>query len=239
MAVSDLVILVALVVAAALAWAMYFCFKDRCEPDSRRLFLVVFLAGAVSTGLAWLLYVLVEMLGFASEFALEPRASTLARLLYFVLVVGTIEETCKFLSVRWFIGRHSLAGEPLQALLLAATAGLGFASVENLVLGRFLEGPELWGRIVASPLTHALFAAVWGHALALELSVQRSRAFRVAAGLAAASVLHGIYDLFVLSPGFGRLVAAGVILMLWLAFFVVVAGMLRRSPRKVGAGSQA
>lgn len=138
-------ILAALVVAAALAWAMYFCFKDRCEPDSRRLFLVVFLAGAGSTGLAWLLYVLVETLGFASELGLDPRASTLTRLLYLVVVVGAIEETCKFLPVRWSIGRLSVVGKPLQTLLLAATGGARFRFRGEPGPGSLLRGPGALG----------------------------------------------------------------------------------------------
>jgi RsiW-degrading membrane proteinase PrsW (M82 family) len=71
-----------------------------------------------------------------------------------------IEKACKFLPVFLLIGRHPVFDEPMDGLLYASMGALGFASAENLVLGPFLPGPPLWGRILASPLTHALFAAV-------------------------------------------------------------------------------
>ena len=113
--------------------------------------------------------------------------------------------------------------------MYAIMGGLGFASVENVVLGRFLEGPELWGRIVASPLTHALFASIWGYALAVDCLTKR-RSWRQLTGLAAAAFLHGVYDFGVLSPGTSRFVVAGLILTLWILFFVMLAKLLKRSP---------
>ena len=232
-------ILVASVLAAGLAWATYFCFKDRCEPEFRRPLAVVFAVGALSTGPAWMLYRLVEWLGLGYGIADDPNASAAVRLLYFVLVVGAIEEGCKFLSVRWFLSWLPENREPLQILIFATVGGLGFASVENVVLGGFLQGPELWGRIVASPLTHALFAAVWGYPLALDLSTPSRHSYRLAIGLAGAFFLHGLYDFFVLSPGLGGPAAAGLVLGLWVAFFVGVARMLRRRRHSSGAHERA
>ena len=100
---------------------------------------------------------------------------------------------------------------------------------KTVVLGRFLEGPELWGRIVASPVTHALLATAWGFSLARDIYWRPRHAWGLTVGLLAAMLAHGLYDLFVLSPGAGRLLAAGVILFLWSAFLLAVVRMPRCS----------
>jgi RsiW-degrading membrane proteinase PrsW (M82 family) len=59
-----------------------------------------------------------------------------------MLVVGGIEEGVKLAAVMGLVVRR---GPRPAGVLLAAMAGLGFASVENLLLGRMLYGSELWG----------------------------------------------------------------------------------------------
>lgn len=222
------------VVAAGLAWLAYFCVKDRYDPEPLHLLGLVFLGGAASTVPAFLLYRLVERAGVSPELALAPDAGRLPSLLYCVLVVGAVEEGCKFLSVQILIGRHHAFDEHVDGVIYAAVGALGFASVESMVLGRYLDGPELWGRVVAAPLTHALFASIWGFTLSLDRFARPRRPFRVMGGLAVAAVMHGLYDHLVLSPGSGRYWAAGLVLILWIAFFFVVSRLLLLSPYRSG-----
>ena len=226
-------LLVASILAIALAWAAYFYLKDLYDKEPRHLLLIVFLAGAAATGPAMLLYRGLERLGFGEEMAFGTDDSLLARALYCVFGVGLIEELCKLLSVQVLIGRHRDFDEHLDGIVYAAFGGLGFASMENLVLAPYLEGPQLWGRLLAAPLVHALFASIWGWSLSLDKFARPRRPGRVVAGLAVAVLVHGLYDLLVLSPDpTGRLLAAGLILMLWIAFFAVVSYELKRSPHR-------
>ena len=135
------------------------------------------------------------------------------------------------------IGRHRAFDEHLDGVVYAAFGGLGFASMENIVLGPWLDGPELWGRLIASPLVHALFAAIWGWSLSLDKFARPRRPGRVVTGLLLAVSAHGLYDFLVLSPGrLGRILAAALILVLWIAFFAVVSYELRRSPHRPWTG---
>ena len=224
------VLLAASILAVAVAWSAYFYLKDIYEPESRRLLLTVFLAGMASAGPALLLYRAAERLGFGVELALDPDAGV--RLGLCLLVVGPIEELCKFLPVLVLIGRHSEFDEPLDGIIYAAFGALGFASMESFVVGRWLDGPPLWGRLLAAPLTHALFAAVWGWSLSLDRFAYPRRPERVALGLLLAMFVHGLYDFLVLSPLPGRFFGAGLVLVLWIVFFRVVAYALRTSPHR-------
>lgn len=230
---AAVILLVTTILAVALAWAAYFYLKDLYDKEPRHLLFVVFLAGAATTLPAWVAYQVLERFGVGAEWALLPGSGAWPRLAYCVLVVGAIEELCKFLSVQVLIGRHRAFDEHLDGIVYAAFGGLGFASMENLVLGPWLEGPELWGRLIASPLVHALFAAIWGWALSLDKFAKPERLGRVAVGLLLAMLAHGLYDFLVLTPGtWPRLLGAGLILALWIAFFVVVAYELKRSPHR-------
>jgi RsiW-degrading membrane proteinase PrsW (M82 family) len=228
--VPNLLSLATSILAAGFAWATYFYFKDVYEPEPRRLLLTVFGAGMAAVGPAYLLYRLAERFGLGVELALDDDAAV--RLAFCVLVVGTIEELCKFLPVLVLIGHHSDFDEPLDGIVYAAFGALGFASMENFVIGRWLEGPELWGRLLASPLTHALFAAVWGWSLSLDRFARPRRPGRVALGLLLAILVHGLYDFLVLSPWPGRLFGAGLVLLLWIVFFRVVSHALKTSPHR-------
>lgn len=218
------------ILAAGFAWAAYFYLKDIYEPEPLHLLLGVFVAGMVSTGPAYLLYRGAERLGLGVDLAFDPDAGI--RLSYCLLVVGAIEELCKFMSVQVLIGRHPDFDEPLDGIIYAAFGALGFASVENFVLGRYLEGPELWGRLLASPLTHALFAAVWGWSLSMDRFALPRRTGRVVVGLLLAMFVHGLYDFLVLSPFPGRIYGAGLVLALWIVFFRVVSHALKTSPHR-------
>ena len=77
-------------------------------------------------------------------------------------VVGPVEELCKFAAVRLGPYRSLYFDEPVDGLVYASAASLGFASLENLFY--VLEyGPEV---MIAPPLStvgHLVF--VWGFAL--------------------------------------------------------------------------
>ena len=49
------------------------------------------------------------------------------------LVIGPCEEIAKFLAVRLFVYRNHEFDEPLDGIIYAAAAALGFASLENVL----------------------------------------------------------------------------------------------------------
>ena len=113
-------------------------------------------------------------------------------------VVGPVEETCKFLAVRLRAYRSPYFEEPMDGLVHAAAASLGFASLENLFY--ILDyGPEVM--IIRAPLStlgHLIFGSLWGYALGLRHEGGDARL--VWRGLGLAALLHGLFNVAVSLP---------------------------------------
>ena len=114
-----------------------------------------------------------------------------------LLVVGPVEELCKFAAVRFYAFRSLYFDEPLDGLVYGAAASLGFATLENL--GYVLAfGPEVM--IVRAPLStlaHVIFGGLWGYSLGLHHRSGNKRRRLVVVGLVLAAAAHGAFNLTV------------------------------------------
>ncbi len=140
----------------------------------------------------------------------SPGATLTLSALVMVGIVGPIEEVCKFLAVRLFAYRSRWFDEPMDGLVFAAAASLGFASLENLSYV-LMYGP--WVMILRAPLStvgHLIFGSLWGHALGLRH--EGASSFHVWRGLGLAALLHGLYNVSADFP-FGLLWATLIILI--------------------------
>jgi RsiW-degrading membrane proteinase PrsW (M82 family) len=202
------------VVGGAIFWILYFDLKDHLNPEPRRLLLYAFLLGCAAAVAGYWAYGLAGWLGLP----VVPGTTAMAILVFCVGVVGPIEEGMKFLAARGFVFRWEHFDEPIDGLVYAGAVAIGFASVENVLYMNHLTWWEQLARSAASPLTHSLFAALWGFAVSRAFFFARSRRARIlwqAGGLAAAMVLHGLYDFFLFAYNAGYL-ASLLALILWL-----------------------
>ena len=117
-----------------------------------------------------------------------------------LFVVGPVEELCKFAAVRFKAYRSPYFDEPMDGLVYAAAASLGFASMENLFY--VVEfGPEVMlGRAPLSTVAHLVFGGVWGYALGLHHASGHRRPLLVAGGLALGACTHAAFNIFVSFP---------------------------------------
>ncbi len=125
----------------------------------------------------------------------EAGGPPLESLLYFVVWVGLCEESWKLLAVHLAIRRRF--EEPLDGLVYAGVAALGFATAENAVYVLRLDDPAvLLQRWILSTFGHVLMAQFWGYALGLTRSGPPSGKglARVLQGLVLSAVVHGLYD---------------------------------------------
>ena len=121
------------------------------------------------------------------------------------LFVGIIEEGFKYVCIR--LGtRKALDGyDPMSMIVYSVTAGLAFATVENVV---FLDGNSIIYAIARAVFTvpnHAAFGVTMGYFLGLARSAElmenkaSTRSYRVKA-LLVPLLIHGCFD-FLLSFG--------------------------------------
>ena len=149
------------------------------------------LLGAAASILAVALELPIEFLVSQIE---QPVAQGLSR-----AVLGTAlpEELCKFLVIVWIALRHEDYERPVDALILAVAAALGFASFENLL---YLIQSDDWSRTAAARAmtavpSHVINAMLMGYFLGrAHLAPRRAPLYRLLA-LAAATANHGAYDL--------------------------------------------
>jgi RsiW-degrading membrane proteinase PrsW (M82 family) len=215
-------------VALSLAWLAFVRRFDRAHPEPLWLVATTFVLGAVSTAPAALSeYVLSR----ASPW-LDPNLATLGGQLFafplalvvFIVVVGLSEEGSKRLAVELALRRPEF-DEPVDGIVYAIVASLGFAAAENVryfAIGR-LNAPLVIARCFMSVPAHMFFGAIWGYGLGARLVDPKKRAW-VWLGLAAAC--HGLFDALLSTEG-GAVPA--IILNLGLAsvFVVLVRDALR------------
>ncbi len=173
----------------------------------------------------------------ATDWGLIPR------LFGFILGVGVLEETCKALSLYFFLLRPRHLDNPLTAAFYGTMSGLGFAVAEGatysmgyavtLVRGQIpLESFVLVNtiRFISLPLFHAVLAGIVGYFMGLA-AINPSRQMPIIfIGIAIAAVLHGLYDTF----------AGGTLGFAILAFTILLFVVyLRRSQHMIADMQQA
>jgi RsiW-degrading membrane proteinase PrsW (M82 family) len=211
----SLWILFAAIVAPAVFWIGYYYYKDcfRREPVANLVeaFALGFLAGF----LCWAFYSLLSRLGFQVDFQAAYLArSRLDFLLYCVGTIGILEEAFKFLPFLMILRRIKAFDEKIDGIIYASALAVGFASFENLGYLTDMKGWALVGRAFASPLTHAVFASIWGYAVGRATILGRSVARASLYGLLLGGLVHGLFDFLTVSP-VRRLLSAVLILLVW------------------------
>jgi len=188
----DILIVLAVSVPPGLAWLWFFRRYDTYRPTLLKFVALTFVAGGISTIPAGLIeWFLIDDSFFDEGLDLSSVAVTM------LLIVGPVEEFSKFaaVGVLTFMFSRRYINEPAQGMVLSAAASLGFATVENAV---YVVGYGPWvmiGRAPLSTLGHAIFGAFWGYALALHLMSGGKRAWLVVGGLAAAAVVHALFNI--------------------------------------------
>jgi len=127
-----------------------------------------------------------------------------------LLVVGPVEEFCKFAAVRWLAYKSRYFDEPIDGLVYAGAASLGFASLENVIY--VLEfGPDVMLlRAPISTLGHLVFGSIWGYGLGLHVQSGYNRTFLVAGSILAASVVHAAFNIALFSVPMISLLIVGI-----------------------------
>ena len=205
--------LLGVTLASALFWMLYVDLKDRRQPEPRRLLLIAFLLGIVAWGLTVLGFMALDALNVPSVTMGERRWNAV----YCFLIVGPLEEGTKALMAYLIVFRWRAFDEPIDGFVYAAAISLGFASMEN-----FYNLPDLdWlgqlARTLALPITHTLFAAIWGFGAAharLAVPPGRRRLTWQVGTLALGMAAHGLYD-YVIFAFQATLITSGLALVIW------------------------
>lgn len=145
---------------------------------------------------------------------LTGRGSALESMLAAFLLIGPVEEVCKYLAVRSiYEGPHF--NTPLDGVVYAVAAAMGFASLENALYVAEFGWEVLWLRALLAIPGHLVFSAVWGYQLGRR---KFGLGGRLLQGVALAAFLHGLYDALLMAgpPWVAGLVVPLLAGMLWI-----------------------
>ena len=144
-------------------------------------------------------------------------------LLFLFAFAAPLREAFK-VAATWPAFRSKHFDEPIDGLVYAASAALGFATIENALTLREHTLGWVWilRTLVALP-AHVFFACAWGYALGRAKRIKRPGAIFPAAWLVATAA-HGLYAHLVYGRGPGALVGT---IPLLLAMAVATAFAIR------------
>lgn len=208
---------------------LYVYFRDRYERENPFTVLRIFMLGTVAV----LPAIQLEQL-FAPVARNFHGASTASLAVSVFLVIGPVEEACKF-AVVWFgIYPSREFKEPMDGLVYSTAAAMGFASVENFLYLHYHGTEAAPVRALLAVPGHLFFSGIWGYHLGLA-KFKHQQTGSIAGALVAAAFLHGVYDFLVASQT--GLAALSVPLMAALAygFLKEIDAALEVSPMKLGA----
>jgi RsiW-degrading membrane proteinase PrsW (M82 family) len=207
----------AVIIAPALLWLVYHFWKDRFRPEPVLFLLLSYVLGIGSGWFGLRAYAWATRLGATADPHGLADTDPFGFLAYALLVIGPLEEIAKFVPFALVCIRLRAFDETMDGIVYASAVALGFASFENYAYMRFLEGAELFARAVASPLTHAMFASIWGYACARARLRGGSFALAAVGGLSVAALAHGLYDFLLLAaPPWVRPIPALIVLAIWI-----------------------
>jgi RsiW-degrading membrane proteinase PrsW (M82 family) len=181
-------------------WLWIFYRTDWYEPEPKRLVLATFGLGVLAIlpafGAERLIGLAYPFLEHIEQAAQSGGGRAWPMLIACFVVIGPCEEIAKFLSVRLFVFKHREFDEPLDGIIYAAAAALGFASLENvLYVIDWHTGHVHWGTLGVRSLLalpgHVIFSTTWGYALGRQ---KFDPSYRVWPMVLVSAMLHGLYD---------------------------------------------
>jgi len=120
------------------------------------------------------------------------------QLLASAIMVGLIEESCKFLPLALVIYPKRYFNEHTDGVIYFALAGLGFGLPENMLYTIQFGSKVGLARLLLTPLFHAATTGMVGYFLVKRKLAGKSP-LGIATPLMVAVILHGIYDFGLLS----------------------------------------
>lgn len=179
-------------------WLAFFYLMDRHEPEPKQLIVGVCVLGAL---------VAAPLADFLQYQAVPPVSLevhglsgwSLDRLIYAVLVQGLMQETCKYIAVRYTVYLSREFDEPMDGIVYMMACGTGFAIWVNYhALSK--QGSVILSIATAqaaiTTLAHASFSGALGYFMGRAKFRRRGALVRsgfLLTGLLAAAFLNGQY----------------------------------------------
>jgi len=230
--VPALVYLASLVPGILYLWLIYRL--DRYEPEPKSWVALIFFLGmaaaVVSAAAHEGMSHFIPVLRPASEYTWDGELDAGVLAIRYLCVVAPTEELLKLLAFLPALLTRRLINEPVDGLVYAGAAALGFASLENAVYALERGADLIVMRAILAVPMHLLVSACWGLGLSFSRLVRGGWTGRIVVTftIVIAVLGHGLYDVLVHVEGKW---AAAVVLLVLVALVGIPVFILReRTP---------
>ena len=208
----------------ALVWLVFYLQED-IHPEPKRLLIKTFIFGGLFAFIALAAQLFLDcslVRNFSGCFAGDREFILIPSM---IVIFALVEELFKFLAAYFAIHKSSAFNEPVDAMIYAVVASLGFATVENLgAIGEpgysgFITDPlEIISlRFIGATLLHTLASALVGYYWAVGIRNLQPWKY-ITAGLILATALHTAFNYLILE--YGRMMLPVLLLMI-AGFFIL------------------
>jgi RsiW-degrading membrane proteinase PrsW (M82 family) len=207
--------LLGLTIGPSLAIMIFIYWKDRLDPEPRKLLIRAFLLGCVSVIPAIIINQILKAI-----LKVEISDSILETFMFAFGVVGVAEEFSKFMFLRWNLFGRQEFDEPYDGITYSVMIGMGFATLENILY--VYQSPNAYGvawmRAFTAVPAHATFAIAMGYFTGLAKFNHEKRFVYLAQGLILAIIMHGFYDFLLMQRNFPQ-IAIGAFISLAISVY--------------------
>lgn len=202
-------------------WVWYFYRKDKYNPEPKKLIIRDFI---------WGILIVFPISIIESPFGsyLTPQAPLIYLFFGTIFIIGLAEEGGKAYVAYKLHYDHPEFDEHVDGIIYGITIGLGFAAFENLFYTILFGYRVGLVRAVLTSLAHASFTGIFGYYLSLAKHHQEKRL--ILKGLIIVTLLHGLYDFFVISGMMGLSYTIVVIAALQVYLASLIKGSVEKSP---------
>lgn len=208
--------LLGLTLGPGLAIAIFIYWRDKLDPEPRKLLIRAFLFGCLSVVPAIVLHKFLKLI-----LQVDISDSIAETFIFAFMVVGLAEEASKFIFLRWNLFLRPEFDEPYDGITYAVMIGMGFATLENVLY--VYQSPHAYGlawlRAFTAVPAHATFAIAMGYYAGLAKFNKAKKFSYLAKGLVLAIILHGFYDFLLMQRSYPELAIGAFVSLLISVYF--------------------
>ena len=188
-------------IAPSFIWLLFYLRKDH-QPEPNKMVLKIFFYGMLAT--IPVLFLEIAVAGALENLTLSPLIKTI---IYWFFGIAFIEETFKYLVIRYKVLNHPDFDEPVDVMIYMIISALGFAALENILallsMGKSIAGTAAISslRFLGATFLHTLCSGVVGYFLAISLCEAKKKKRTFIFGLLIAVALHGLFNIFIIGNG--------------------------------------
>lgn len=212
LATTDFFLLLSGGILPALFW-LWFWLKEDMHPEPPKMVVATFVTG---------------MAGVLLALAIEYGIALAIQGWFMLLLWAFTEETIKYMAAKKAALSKPAFDEPFDAIVYMITAALGFAALENILFlfhtfankGAALSFITGNLRFMGATLLHIAASAIVGASIAYSFFHKEKYRHNVIGGVILASVLHFIFNYFIIRSNGSQILK--IFIPLWIALVLMI-----------------